>query len=151
MSDVTHTHQRDPQTYSIIGAAMEVHSQLGHGVLEAVYQDAMMVELAARRIPFLREVNLPIVYRGQRLSSSYRADFVCYDRIIVETKALSAVGPNELAQVINYLKASDCTLGLLINFGTPRLTYKRCVLSPPTDSCVSSAPSAYSPSAKGSP
>ena len=69
---------RVPETYSIIGAAMEVHRQLGRGFLEAVYQEAMAVELTARQIPFRREVSLPIFYKGQRLACSYRADFVCF-------------------------------------------------------------------------
>ncbi len=82
---------RDEQTHAIIGAAMEVHRQLGSGFLEAVYQDALEIEFRVRSIPFRREVELPVHYKGQRLSCSYRADFVCYDQIIVELKALRSL------------------------------------------------------------
>ena len=117
----------DEQTYLIIGAAMEVHKQLGHGFLEAVYQEAFARELEIRNIPFQKECSFPIVYKNVTLACSYRADFVCFDEIIVELKALAGTGTNEQAQVINYLKASGMTRGLLINFGAPTLQYKRLV------------------------
>ncbi|MBI3043605.1 MAG: GxxExxY protein [Betaproteobacteria bacterium] len=90
----------DEQTYAIIGAAMEAHRELGFGFLEAVYQDALAVELASRQIPFRREVTLPVFYKGQKLPSSYRADFICFDEVLVEIKALGRLTGVEEAQTI---------------------------------------------------
>lgn len=118
---------RDPQTHAIIGAAMEAHRLLGHGFLERVYQDALAVELLGRNIVFTRETDLPVTYKGQLLSCGYRADFVCYDSVIVETKALNDLSGTEEAQVLNYLRASGFSRGLLINFGQPSLQFKRMV------------------------
>ena len=117
----------DPRTYAIIGAAMEVHRQLGRGFLEAVYQEALAVELASRDVPFAREVELPILYKGLKLHTGYRADFVCYDTIILELKALHSTGVVEDAQLINYLKATRMHIGLLLNFGANSLEFKRFV------------------------
>jgi len=119
--------EKDPQTHAIIGAAMEVHRTLGHGFLEPVYQEALALELSDRQIPFKREVELPVDYKGRRLTCSYRADFVRYESIIVELKAFSALTGIEQAQVINYLKATGSRRGLLLNFGAPRLEIKRLV------------------------
>jgi GxxExxY protein len=118
---------RDPQTYAVIGAAMEIHRQLGLGFLEPVYQDAAVVEFPLHNIPFEREVLLPINYKGIVLPGRYRADFVCFSDIIVEFKALARLSTVEEAQVLNYLKASGYRRGLLINFGAPSLQYKRLV------------------------
>lgn len=117
----------DIQTHSIIGAAMEVHKLLGHGFLEAVYQEALTREFEIRNIPYCRERQIPVKYKDVVLSCTYRADFVCYDDIIVELKALAAIGSTEQAQVINYLKASGFQRALLINFGATSLQYKRLV------------------------
>jgi GxxExxY protein len=121
--------KRDEQTYAIIGAAMEVHGELKNGFLEAVYQDALAVELGLRRIPFEREVVLPMFYKGGQLPSSYRADFICFSEVIVELKALDKLSGVEEAQVINYLKITRHTRALLLNFGARSLEYKRLVLS----------------------
>lgn len=118
---------RDPQTYAIIGAAMEIHRQLGPGFLEAVYQEAAVIEFTHRQIPFEHEVSLPVRYKGILLSTHYRADFVCFADIIVEFKALSQITSVHESQVLNYLKATGYRRGLLFNFGAPRLQYKRLV------------------------
>lgn len=119
--------ERDPQTYAIIVAAMEVHNQLGPGFLEAVYQDAMEIELKLRSIPVIREMGLPVMYKGNKLNCSYRADFICYGEIVVEIKALSRLTTVESAQVLNYLKAINYQRGLLLNFGSSRLEPERLV------------------------
>jgi GxxExxY protein len=117
--------QRDPQTDAIIGAAIEVHRRLGQGLLEAVYQEALAIEFDERGVPFQREVEILILYRERQLASGYRADFVCYDAVIVELKALKKVTDVETAQVINYLKATGLPRALLLNFGASSLEYKR--------------------------
>ena len=104
---------------------MEVHRQLGNGFLEAVYQEALAQEFENRQIPFRREVDLPIAYKGLTLKTAYRADFICNDSIIVELKALASLTPNEAAQIINYMKASRCEIGMLVNFGAVSLEYRR--------------------------
>ncbi len=87
--------EEDKRTYAIIGAAMEIHKTLGCGFLEAVYQEALAIEFKNRNIPFEQEVELPIRYKGQKLASSYRADFICYESIIVELKAILTIGKTE--------------------------------------------------------
>jgi len=119
--------ERDEQTYTIIGAAMTVHRELGNGFLEAVYQEALEIEFEHAGIPFLREIELPVSYRGDQLSVGYRADFLCYETIIIELKAIERMGPRDEAQLLNYLKASGKEKGLLLNFGGSSLEHKRMV------------------------
>ena len=119
--------EQDKQTYSIIGAAMAVHRELGAGFLEAVYQEALELEFRYTGIPSLREVELPVRYRGELLTTGYRADFLCYETIIVELKAIERMTSREESQLLNYLKASGKEKGLLINFGSGSLEYKRMV------------------------
>lgn len=112
---------RDLGTYAIIGAAMEVHRILGHGILEAVYQEALAIELEIKNISLEREVVLPVNYRGRKLKTRYRYDFLCYQEMLVETKEISKLGGSDEAKIINYLKAMQLPVGLLLNFGTPTL------------------------------
>ena len=97
--------------------------------LEPVYQEAVALEFGFQRIPFRREVKLPLVYKGESLETTYCADFICFGSVIVELKALSRMSGTEEAQVINYLKATRHEVGLLINFGTRSLEHRRFVLS----------------------
>ncbi|MFD2203546.1 GxxExxY protein [Shivajiella indica] len=121
------------ETFKIIGAAIEVHKQLGGGFLESVYQEALTIELEEKDIPFEKEVKLPIVYKGKSLMKYFVADFVCYGRIIVELKSSSFIIDDHYAQVINYLKASNLQLALLLNFGPKSLEFKRIILEEKTN------------------
>ena len=113
------------ESYKIIGAAMEVHKVLGCGFTEPVYQEALELEFQLRGIPYEREKTFHVHYKGQLLERDFRADFVCFDEIIVELKAVSDFTDEHYAQVYNYLKASGMDLGLLINFGKKSLEHKR--------------------------
>lgn len=119
---------KDPQTYAIIGAAMEVHRVLGHGFLEAVYQEALAMEFMERGIPFEQEKVLQITYKGKPLKTAYRADFICYGDVVVETKATGGLTGSDEGQLLNYLKATEMKRGLLLNFGCSSLQKKRMVL-----------------------
>ncbi|PKP38749.1 MAG: GxxExxY protein [Bacteroidetes bacterium HGW-Bacteroidetes-15] len=113
------------EVYKLIGAAMEVHSVLGCGFLEPVYQEAFAMELSKRKIPFEQEKQIHINYKGSTLNKYYQADFLCYDQIIVELKALSELTSNHESQILNYLKATNLKVGLLLNFGEESLIYRR--------------------------
>lgn len=116
---------QDPQTYAIIGAAMEVHRVLGFSFLEPVYQAALELEFARFGIPYSREVNMPIHYKGNPLPVRYRADFVCYGEVLVELKAIGQLTGREEGQIINYLAASQLRRGVLLNFGSRSLEFMR--------------------------
>lgn len=118
----------DPETFQIIGAAMEVHRQLHRGLLESIYCEALAIEFGLRHIPFEAESPLQMEYKGQRLKGIYRMDFVCFEKVVVEVKGVSALTPADEAQLLNYLAMSRLERGLLINFGAKSLEYKRRVL-----------------------
>lgn len=116
------------ETYQIIGACMEVHNELGHGFLEVVYKDAIELELMERGISFEREKEFVIDYKGTILKRKFFADFIIADQIILEVKAAEGgLSDDNIAQTINYLRASGFKIGLLINFGRRKLEYKRLI------------------------
>lgn len=117
------------ESYKIVGAAFNVYNKLGHGFLEAVYQEALEIEFKKQGIPYEREKELKITYDGVELKQTYKADFVCYDKIIVELKAVSSLDDSHRAQVYNYLHATGFRLGHLLNFGnTDELEKERIVV-----------------------
>ena len=118
----------DPRTYAIIGAAMEVHRQLGCGFLEPVYQEAFALELLARQIPFTQELKFRISYKEKVLRKYYRPDFIFFESVIVELKALRQLSKLEETQLLNYLKMTGFHTGLLLNFGGRSLEQRRFVL-----------------------
>ncbi len=116
------------EVFAIVGAAMKVHSELGSGFLEPVYQEVTEIEMGWRHIPFVAQPPLSIYYRGQKLRKEYTPDLICYEKIIVELKALDCLSGQEDAQVLNYLKATGFKVGVLINFGSRgKLEWKRLV------------------------
>lgn len=117
------------ESYHIIGACMAVHNGLGPGFLEAVYQEALEKEFIRKKIPFKREVILSLYYNNEKLKKKYKADFVCFDKIIIELKSVSIMPDIFYNQVKNYLRATNFRLGILVNFGESSLTYKR-ILNP---------------------
>src|SRR5215471_577396 len=121
--------EKDSQNYAIIGAAMDVHRELGFGFLEAVYQCALALEFQQREIPFRAEVPLAIRYKGKLLTCGYRADFICYENLLLEMKAIADLTRVDDAQLINELKATGFQRGLLLNFRAPSLQFKRLVLT----------------------
>ena len=129
MTQIPQKDKGDPRTYAIIGAAMEVHRELGCGFLEPVYQEALALELERQGTPFEREVELPLSYKGEPLKTSYCADFICFDSVVVELKALHALSGDEEARIINYLKATGLEVGLLLNFGTASLQHRRFIFT----------------------
>ena len=113
------------ESYKIIGAAMEVHRLLGCGFVEPVYQEALEKEFVLRGIPYEREKELSVSYKGTQLSKTFKADFVCYGKIILELKAVKEFADEHYAQIYNYLRASGLDLGLLINFGSASIEFER--------------------------
>ena len=115
------------ESFKIIGACMKVHTELGPGFLEAVYQEALEKEFKKRDIPYQRQPKLSLFYDGEKLKKYYIADFFCYDSIVLELKVSQFISEGQLKQLQNSLKSSRHKLGLLINFGTSSLTYKRII------------------------
>ncbi len=122
-------HILENEGYALVGAAMEVYNELGNGFLEDVYQDCLEIELNARRIPFVAQLELRIVYKGKPIQRKYRPDLLVYGEIIVELKAIKNLTNNEYAQLLNYLKTSGKRVGYLLNFGSEKgLEWKRFIL-----------------------
>ncbi len=115
------------ESYLIINAAFEVHNELKNGFLEPVYQEALQKEFNLQDIPAQKESLINIFYKGEKLDKYYKADFICYNDIIIELKALNELTSEHESQLINYLKATNKKLGILINFGKPSLQYKRII------------------------
>ena len=115
------------ESYAIIGSCMKVHSELGSDFLEAVCQKALEKEFTKRDIPYKRQQKLSVYFDGQKLNKYYVADFLCYNSIILELKVCSLFSQGQTKQLMNYLKATNKKLGILINFGGPSLTYKRII------------------------
>lgn len=119
------------ESYAIIGACFEVYKRMGCGFLEAVYQECLEIELKHQGIPFSAQREFALSYRDQTLRQTFKPDFVCYDKIIVEIKAVSCLADEHRSQILNYLNASKMQLGLLVNFGhSPKIEYERFVHSP---------------------
>jgi GxxExxY protein len=116
--------QFQQEVFDIIGAAMEVQNNLGRGFLELVYHEALNIELGLRGIPFETEKLITIAYKGHLLERTYKADLVCYENIVVELKSVEKLKTEHTAQLLNYLKATNLPLGILINFGEKPLRYK---------------------------
>lgn len=117
------------ECYAIQGAIFEVYREMGCGFLESVYQECLERELRSRNIPFITQPDLRLTYKGVLLQQIFKPDLICYSQIIVELKAVKAIAPEHIAQVINYLKATGIKLGLLVNFGDyPKATVKRLAL-----------------------
>lgn len=117
------------ESYQIMGACFKVYTAMGCGFLESVYQECLKMEFTARSIPFQSQVPVPVMYEGSTLETGFRADFVCYDSIILELKAMDIIADAHRAQVINYLRATGLRLGIILNFGHyPKLQYERFIV-----------------------
>ena len=117
------------EVYKIQGAIFEVYKEVGTGFLEAVYQESLEAELSLRDIPFEAQKEMIIHYKGKPLKQTYKPDLICYNKIIVEIKAVKAIAPEHQAQILNYLRATEMELGLLVNFEShSKATIKRFIL-----------------------
>lgn len=113
------------ESYKIVGCCFEVYNELGPGFLEAVYQEALSLEFMKQGIPYIQFAEMNVYYKGIELKKKYYPDFLCYDDIVLEIKAMETLSPADEAQLINYLKGTKKPLGLLVNFGAEKLQYKR--------------------------
>jgi len=118
------------ESYAIVGACFNVYNEMGCGFLEDVYQECLEIEFEGQRIPFVAQKEFKLAYRGRTLRKTFKADFLCHEKIILELKAVSALADEHRAQLLNHLSTSGCKLGMLVNFGHyPRLEYERLVLT----------------------
>lgn len=119
----------EKETYKIRKAIFEVYNEMGSGFLESVYQECLENECSHQGIPFSAQPELSLSYKGEPLEQKYKPDFICFDKIIVELKAVKEIAPEHEAQLLNYLKATDLKLGFLVNFGAhPTVQIKRYVI-----------------------
>lgn len=116
------------ESYFVIGLCMDIHNELGKGFSEAVYSDALEIELKSNGVPFRKEVKFDITYKGEKLKHHYYADYLVDDKFILELKAVEKISNSHIKQTLNYLAASKTQLGLIINFGEDSLSYKRVIL-----------------------
>jgi len=131
--EIHEKHEKDilyqEECYAIQGAVFEVYREMGCGFLEAVYQECMERELTSRNIPFIAQQQLKLVYKSEPLKQVYVPDMICYEKIIVELKAVKVIAPEHKAQTFNYLKASNLRLGLIVNYGHyPKVEIERIIL-----------------------
>ena len=122
----------EEESYAIIGSCIEIHKKLGAGFNEAIYEEVLQKEFKKRNIPFETAKKLQLYYDGVALEKNLIADFVCYDKIIIQLKAVSNIEAAATQQTVNFLKATNFKLGLLINFGEPSLKWKRLINTPVT-------------------
>ena len=113
------------ESYKIIGACMTVHTELGSGLLEAIYQEALEEEFKIQNLLYNKEKPLEVFYKNKKLNKKYQADFICYNKIIIELKAVTSLDSSHESQLINYLNITKSKVGILINFGNKSLEYKR--------------------------
>lgn len=121
--------EKDPRTHQIIGAAMEVHNEMGPGHLEAVYHECLEIEFELRQMVFISKPKLSLYFKTRKLKKHYEPDFIVFEKIVVEIKAQKILTRNDAAQIINSLKSSRHEIGLLINFGEPSLKFRRFIYS----------------------
>jgi GxxExxY protein len=120
----------EKETYAILGACFEVYKEKGHGFLEPVYQECLEIELRKQGIPFESQKQITLIYKGVELQHGYRADFLCFGKVLIEIKAVSSLVDEHRAQVLNYLRATGLEVALLVNFGAyPQLEYERLVVT----------------------
>jgi GxxExxY protein len=118
----------EPESYAILGACFEVYKQKGCGFLEPVYHECLQIEFELRGIPFISKLKLELEYKGRKLTQPYEPDFICFDKIIVEIKAVTGLNDAFRAQLQNYLRATGHRLGFLVNFSHhPKLEYERII------------------------
>ncbi|MCF6270304.1 MAG: GxxExxY protein [Melioribacteraceae bacterium] len=117
------------ESYAIQGAIFEVYSEMGNGYLEAVYQECLEIEFETKNVSYISQPTLKLKYKKRKLKKSYKPDFICFNKIIVEIKGVKAIAKEHQAQVLNYLKATELKLGLIVNFGAyPKVEIKRIAL-----------------------
>ena len=114
------------ETHQIIGSAMEVLNEIGHGFHEKIYENALVVEFGLRRIPVIQQPDFPVIYKSV-IVGSYVPDLVCFDQVVVDAKTIEEITDHEIGKMLNYLKVTNLQVGLLINFKHPKLEFKRVV------------------------